>query len=121
VDTDFMDALAKFIGFQPTSVSRPQDAAFAVQKGLAEHALKLNQVSDALAKAIVAGDQDEIDNVRDEIDSYNAKNPDLPLKPDPRGIRQRARNLMLTKEERLIKSAPKSLRGEIAARLRESQ
>lgn len=117
VDTDFMDAVFKAIGFQPRDVKDKQDAAFAVQKMVAENQLKQTQVTHAAAIALANNDPEGVQAAKDEVRDWNTKNPDLPIRYSASAVRKQALEMKRDKDARIEKGAPKQIRETVRRQL----
>lgn len=115
LDTDGMDAFWKSIGIQPAGVSRIQKAGFEVQKGVAFNRLSESEIADKWARGVFLGDAELVSQARADLAEWNEKNPDMPIRIKPNQIAQRVKQMRMSKDERIAKSAP----SEIRARVRE--
>lgn len=117
LDTDGMDAFWKSIGIQPAGVSRIQKAGFEVQKGVAFNRLSESEIADKWARGVFLGDAELVSQARADLAEWNEKNPDMPIRIKPNQIAQRVKQMRMSKDERIAKSAPSEIRARVRAEL----
>lgn len=110
IDTDFTDALVKAVGFQPGDVAHEQaklnmarqdiDMANQIKAGIAEK----------WAQGIYEKDPKAAVEASAAVREWNLKNPDSRITVSPAAVANRVKEMRMTKEQRVIKHAPKSMR-----------
>jgi hypothetical protein len=105
------DALAKGIGFQPYDVAAYRQTEGDLRQDLGGVTAAKTRILDQWARAQAAGDTDGIKAARAALADWNKKNPDTPITINGGQLSARVRTLKTEAPERLIKAAPKQLRG----------
>ena len=111
IETGGLDAATKFIGFNPAKVARESRAA---RMDMQDIQLARNieaEIAGDMAQGVFTGDKEAVAKAREELVDWNAKNPDKPIVITSQQIMARVKKMAQTRRERLIKSAPKELRG----------
>jgi len=119
VDTDAVDSAFKAIGFQPHAVKNVQDATREVQRTKDQYNLAAADIRARLAQGIYEKDQAKIDAARDELRSWNEKNPDLRIQLNMGSVLARVREMRMDKVQRVEKTTPKAIRGAARQQLAE--
>jgi hypothetical protein len=130
VKTDKLDAAIKLLGFQPSDVAQKQRQLSVIgeqvklqkvaEKDFAERAAQaltraaLVDTPEASAKA-----ERELEDVMAGVAKWNERNPDTPVVVTGQQIRSRVKQMMMEREQRVLKSAPREMRGIIARELGE--
>lgn len=117
VDTNLAEAFTKGIGFQPTSVARVQEATFTQQNMIAQQRAASSAIADLWAAGIAQRDPDMIRQAQERLRSWNAKNPDTPVRVNLAAIAKKARTLNTDKAKRIEATAPKAMRADVRAEL----
>jgi hypothetical protein len=117
IDVDGYDALAKAAGFQPTIVSTEQERTRLTQQLIGNNKLAESQLAERWAKAVAEGDQKALADVREDLRAYNEKNPDTPIRINRSQIAKRVAQMRMTKEQRVMKAAPKEIRATVVREL----
>lgn len=117
IDVDGYDAAMKAIGFQPNDVARVQTTSGEVRNMVSLNKLREKEISAQWAQAIIEKDPDAITAARKALLDWNTKNPESPIRIKPQQIQQQVKNALLTREQRLQRSAPKEIRAEVAREL----
>jgi hypothetical protein len=110
IDVDAWEALAKGIGFQPTTVAVEQERTGLQHKLIGQAKLAESQFADRWAKAVADGNQQDLADVREAIRRYNVKNPATPVRINRSQIARRVKDLRMPKAERVLKAAPREIR-----------
>jgi hypothetical protein len=119
IDADGYDALVKAIGFQPSGVAQVQDASAAQQNLIGQNKLMRTELADSMANAVFERDLEKQQDVRNRMLAWNRANPQSPVTIDMAGVRRRVVAMRQSKSERVEKTAPKAIRGEVRAALQE--
>ncbi|HGN2936705.1 TPA: PLxRFG domain-containing protein [Pseudomonas aeruginosa] len=110
LDTNTLEAAMKMIGFQPASVATIQEANMLSQKAKAFYNLKAQEIRSMWAAGIFEKDQGKVERARQAIADWNRRNPDQPMAFRVPDIMRRVREMSLSKDERIAKTAPKAMR-----------
>ncbi|HFS8267677.1 TPA: PLxRFG domain-containing protein [Pseudomonas aeruginosa] len=110
LDTNMLEAAMKMIGFQPASVATIQEANMLSQKAKAFYNLKAQEIRSMWAAGIFEKDQGKVERARQAIADWNRRNPDQPMAIRVPDIMRRVREMSLSKDERIAKTAPKAMR-----------
>ncbi|HCE6082762.1 PLxRFG domain-containing protein [Pseudomonas aeruginosa] len=110
LDTNVLEAAMKSIGFQPASVATIQGANMLNQKAKAFYNLKAQEIRSMWAAGIFEKDQGKVERARQAIADWNRRNPDQPMTIRVPDIMRRVREMSLSKDERIAKTAPKAMR-----------
>lgn len=121
IDTTPSEAVAKMIGFQPESVASDSDAAGLVQRMKDVRSINSEKFSEMWAKGLYEKDQQQVQEARDAIKSWNEKNPDTRIMPNIPAILRRVREMRKTRDQRIIDSSPKAMRAGIRRELAEAR
>jgi len=119
IDVDGYDALVKAIGFQPRAVAQVQEANATQQDLIAQNKLMKRELADSMAAAVFERDLEKQQDVRNRMLDWNRTNPHSPVTIDMAGVRRRVIAMRQSKAERVEKSAPKAIRGDVRAALQE--
>lgn len=115
VDTTLGDAAIKAVGFNPTVVAEVTRKTMPVQQDIALQRNVEASIVDQWVRGIVQGDEAMIQAAIKRRDDWNTKNPNTPIVIGPQQIRSRVKNRNLDKETRIIKGAPREMRGRVAS------
>lgn len=118
VDVDAGDAFVKAIGFQPTAVSSVKRAERLVQQDVALFRNVKQDIAERWARGLFEGDRQKVAKARDQLADWNDKNPSMPMQVKNSQILRRVTEMKKTSGERLVKAAPKEVRGNVEATLR---
>jgi hypothetical protein len=111
------EAITKAVGFHPERLAKMQRTISTNMDDIAIQRTKESEFAGRIASAVNDKDSAEVRRIRQEQREWNADNPDYKIFITPAQIRQRVRELRMTREERLIKSTPKELRGQVKREL----
>ena len=117
IDTDGYDALAKFIGFQPTDVKRVQEATGMVQQGIALNKMREAEIAELWAEGRFEKDADKVREAMGMRDEWNRDNPESPIVIKDAQIIRRVREMSMSKVQRIEKTAPKEIKAQVKAEL----
>ena len=113
LDTTIAEALAKFAGFQPKSVSEVQEATSFVLRSKAFYTQNSSEIRAQWAKALYEKDDAAVQRVRDRLESWNTQNPDQPIVVRMPDVWKRVREMGKDRDQRIADTAPKALRAKI--------
>lgn len=114
-DTDMLDASLKAIGFQPTKVARVQSANWDNQSLVATQEKRASDIRQLWAEGIYEHDSRKVAKARRMLAEWNEKNPDQTIKINIANVNRKARQMALTKAERIINATPKSMKEQVRA------
>jgi len=117
VDVDAVDAAWKAIGFQPAVVAQTQMKTRMVQQDINLAKTVEAEIADSMAEARFEHDPAKLQDARDRLKDWNEKNPTDRIRIDGAQIVRRLREMRKTREQRIIKSAPRELRAEVRSAL----
>jgi N12 class adenine-specific DNA methylase/predicted O-methyltransferase YrrM len=118
VETDAADVATKAIGFQPADVAATQRAVGRTMQGITLARVTEGEIASLWAEGVFERDPDKIRHAKERLVDWNQKNPGTPIAIAPGQILRRVREMSIVKAQRIEKSAPKELRGEVARDLR---
>lgn len=118
-ETTGTDAAFKSIGFNPTAVAQETRKGMPIQQDIALQKKTEASIVDQWARARVDNDEAGMAAAMKRKDDWNKANPGTPIKINNDQLRNKARQLATDKETRLLKSAPRELRGRIGLDLAE--
>ena len=116
-DTDAMDALVRAVGFSPQDVASEGRVMRDVQQRVAFAKREESLIAEKWASAIRDGDAGGAAEARQAIADWNDRNPDTPISVKMSQVQRRVAAMRATKQDRLIKSATKDMRGSVKAEL----
>jgi hypothetical protein len=117
VKTDTYDAIAKIIGFQPSVVADESRRSRAVQEMVTLVRERESEIAHKWAEGMFLKDNGMVREAMDELRAWNERNPDLRIRITPEQIRRRVKEMSLTREQRVAKSAPKEIRSTVRREL----
>jgi hypothetical protein len=117
IDTDMWEAVAKGVGFQPTSVKRVQDATGTQQNLIGQNKLRETEIADKWAAGRIERNPGKVEEAKAELAEWNRKNPQSPISIDASQINRRVQQAMMEKAKRLEKTAPKEIRDSVKREL----
>jgi hypothetical protein len=115
VDTTLGDAAIKAAGFNPTVVANVTRKTMPAQQDIALQRNVEASIVDQWVRGMVQGDEAMIQAAIKRRDDWNIKNPNTQIVIGPQQIRSKVKNQRLDKETRIIKGAPREMRGRVAS------
>lgn len=106
MDVDAYDALAKGIGFQPSSVAKRQERDSAVQAMVARVRQREDEIATKWARGFADKDEALKAQARAELLDWNEKNPSTPIKIRPQDVLKRAQKMRIDRSQRILDAAP---------------
>lgn len=116
-DVNTTEAASTAIGFSPTKLANTNRANMPIQQDLALQRLTESNIVDLWAKGAATGDQEMLDRAKIKMENWNTKNPETPVRISRDQIMAKARMILTPTDARLLKGAPKEMRGRAAAGL----
>jgi len=110
LDTNTMEAALKAVGFQPSSVATIQEANGLNQQAKAFYNLRAQEIRSMWAQGIFEKDQAKVQQARDAVADWNAKNPDQQMVVRMPDVLRRVREMAKPKDQRIADTAPKAMR-----------
>lgn len=117
IDTTLTEAILKGAGFQPSNVSRIQQATREQQGLIALNKIRETEIADLWAAGRIERDQSKIDRAKQELADWNKENPESPIKIDAGQINKRVQQANMEKAKRLTATAPKEIRASVKREL----
>ena len=117
IDVDGWEAMAKAVGFQPSSVKKVQEATSTQQELIALNRFTESQIVDKMVKARTDRKPELMEEARREMQEWNAANPSSPIKIDASQVNRRVQEANKTKAQRLAAAAPKEIRESVKKQL----
>ena len=121
LDTTPSEAVAKFAGFQPESVKSDSDDSYMRLRSKNFYNEYKQSVAARWANGMFESDPDQVQEAKDMIASWNEKNPELPMRPNMMAVAQRLKKMRETREERILKGAPKAMQATIRKEIAEDR
>lgn len=118
VDTDLADAILKGIGFQPSGVAKVTRTERLVQEAVGLNKKVEGEIAERWAAGVFEKNPAKIREAMQELRDWNADNPESPIRITPQQIAKRVQSMQSTRAERIIKGAPRELRGVVSEELR---
>ena len=112
-----MDAFWKSIGFQPARVAQVQRKEGDILGMVGMHRRVESEIAGLWAEGIFENDKAKITRARNRLLDYNAKNPANRIVLTKSQLKSRVKQMALTRGERIRKTAPREIRGQVAAAL----
>jgi hypothetical protein len=114
IESGPLDAPIKAIGFQPQPVAAEQRRLQSKQQTIALARVVESEIAGRWAEGIFEVDADKVQKAREQLATWNRKNPSTPIRIDMTQVLRRVRDMRATKAERLLRAAPRELRGALA-------
>lgn len=119
MDASPLEGVVKAIGFQPADVAREAERAFTTQSFVAQNRMAKQDFQTDMADAVFKKDFEQQKAVRDAVREWNRKNPHSPVTLDMAGVRRRVLAMRQDRATRVARAAPKAIRQEVKAQLKE--
>lgn len=113
--TTIGDAIAKGIGFQPADVGEQSNRVNDAYQNIELNQVVRGQIAERWARGIFEQDAAKVRDATDALREWNRKNPTNIIRITPATIHERVKAMSLTQDIRLVKSAPKAVRGDVLA------
>lgn len=117
LDTNTLEAALKSIGFQPNSVATIQEANGINQGAKAFYNLRAQEIRALWAQGIFESDPQKVQQARDQVATWNRKNPEQPMLVRIPDVMRRVREMRKSKDERIADTAPRALRAQMRLEL----
>ena len=113
VDVGLEDVASKAVGFNPTKVAQQHRKTMPIQQDIALQKRTETAIVDQWARGVADGDEEMVDAAIKRRDDWNKLNPRTPIVIRGTQIRDRVRQMATEKDDRLLRQAPKEMRGAI--------
>jgi N12 class adenine-specific DNA methylase len=113
LDTNTLEAALKSIGFQPNSVATIQEANGINQGAKAFYNLRAQEIRALWAQGIFESDPQKVQHARDQVATWNRKNPEQPMLGRVPDVMRRVREMQKSKDQRIADTAPKAMRAQM--------
>lgn len=113
VDVGLGDAAIKGIGFQPTVVANETRKTLPVYQDIALQKRTESSIVNQWVRALADNDTEMAKEAQQRMTDWNRRNPATPIQITPDQIRNLSRQMVTDKDTRLLKSAPKEMRGRV--------
>lgn len=121
VDVGLEDVASKAGGFNPTKVAQQHRKTMPIQQDIALQKRTETAIVDQWARGVADGDEEMVDAAIKRRDDWNKLNPRTPIVIMGTQIRDRVRQMATEKDDRLLRQAPKEMRGAIGLDLVDSE
>lgn len=109
-DVDAIDAMVKAIGFQPTDVAEVQRARVRMRDTVNLVKTIESDIAEKWARGLSEGDRKAVAAAREELQTWNQRNPEAPIRISFSQIQRRVNEMKRTAADRLINATPRELR-----------
>lgn len=113
VDVGLEDVASKAVGFNPTKVAQQHRKTMPIQQDIALQKRTETAIVDQWARGVADDDEEMVDAAIKRRDDWNRLNPRTPIVIRGTQIRDRVRQMATEKDDRLLRQAPKEMRGAI--------
>ncbi len=110
-------AISKGIGFNPTVLAAKNRANLPIQQDIALQKVVESNIVELWAQGAARGDSAMMNRAKAKMEDWNRKNPDMPVMISTSQIMGKARQILTPTDDRLLKNAPREMRGRVAAGL----
>ncbi len=114
VDVTLADAAIKGSGFNPTVVARETRKTMPIAQDIALQKRTESSIVDQWSRGVADRDDAMVAKAKQRLAEWNRDNPDTPVVIKGTQIRDRVRQMNTDKDSRLLKQAPREMRGRIA-------
>lgn len=113
LDTNTLEAALKAIGFQPQSVASIQEANWLGQRSKAFYSMRAQEIRALWAQGVFEKDPSKVQEARDAVADWNARNPDQPMLISVPDVMRRVREMGKSKDQRIADAAPRAMRQQL--------
>ncbi len=110
MDTTYTDALAKAAGFQPAKVAKESAKLNAIRQDVDLNRKVEDGIADRWARALADKDPAGVEQARQELRDWNARNPESPIRINMQQLQRRVKELRRSRSQRYTDTVPKELR-----------
>jgi hypothetical protein len=112
------EAVLKMAGLQPAGVARESGAVSEVMQDINLQKRMESEIAERWARGLVDQDNGEVRAAVRDMMAWNKENPESRIRIGMEQIRRRVKEMRMGRTERVVKSAPPEIRGEVARALR---
>ena len=109
-DVSAMEGVFKVIGFQPNSTAKIQDAKQQAEDIRTQASLAQAHIQEKWAQGILKGDQDLINEAREDRDRWNTRNPESRINVNMAAVVKHVQAMRQDAVQRTLSKAPKSMK-----------
>lgn len=113
MEADEVDGLMKFVGFQPAEIARESRVVNDQTRRVQLVRNVESEIANKWAQGIRDKDQEKVSQARAELAAWNRNNPTDPINITTAQIVRRVRELGRSREDRMVRSAPRELRASV--------
>lgn len=113
LETSTLEAALKAIGFQPQSVASIQEANWLGQRSKAFYSMRAQEIRALWAQGVFEKDPSKVQEARDAVADWNARNPDQPMLISVPDVMRRVREMGKSKDQRIADAAPRAMRQQL--------
>lgn len=117
VNTTPADAYIKMLGFNPTVVAQKNRSQMVERQDINLQKETESSIVKQMARALSEGDKELEKKADRRLENWNKSNPNTPIVIKPRQIKDAMKNMASDSDARLIKRAPREMRGRVADNL----
>jgi hypothetical protein len=111
VETTPADGIIKMVGFNPTVVANKNRSQMVFRQDEELQRKTESSIVKQYARGVTENDQALMDKAMRRVDEWNASNPDTPIYLTRKQIKDAVNNMGSDSDARLIKKAPREMRG----------
>ena len=112
-NVDMVDSIIKGLGFQPSQIAAETRIMSDNMQDIGMVKAVEESIASRLAQAVIDKDSQAMMDARNTLKAWNENNPESRISISSSQVRQRVAQSMMTREQRFIKSAPKSMKAEL--------
>ncbi|MBB3010618.1 PLxRFG domain-containing protein [Cupriavidus alkaliphilus] len=116
-DVGLADAVVKGLGFTPTKVAQDTRRRMPARQDIALVQKTQADILDLWSRGLAEGDKGMQDRAAAWLKDWNEKNPESPILISNKSLVSRVKQMATTSADRMLKGAPKGLRGRLAGEL----
>lgn len=121
VDTSPADAFWKAVGFQPNSVAEVRRVERLIQQDISLYRNTKTDIAELWSRGVFEGDAEKVSDARAKVAAWNEGNPERPISIKTSQIVRRVNEMKKLSSERIASAAPKDIRGNVTAVLRNAE
>lgn len=112
------EAFAKALGLNPTVVAEKNRANMPINQDLALQRLVETSIVDQWAQGVATKNPQDVQQAMQRMKNWNEKNPETPVSISAQQLRAKVKTLLTPTDTRLLKGAPKEMRGRVVEGLK---
>ena len=113
-DVSLADAAFKGMGFNPTVIADKNRQNMPMYQDLALQRVTEAAIVEQWAQALAQGDRKEADKAQARMEDWNKRNPNTPIVISSSQLRSRVKTMMMPPDARMLKTAPREMRGRVS-------